>query len=71
MTQYRVTQTEFTDADGEHFQTYHYFPIGTLVELVSLEDSDAPYTVAVDGPDAGCFQYVPYACMEIVPEGTV
>lgn len=65
MTQYRITQTEYTDPYGEHYSCYHLFDVGTLVE-VKDNHPETPSVEAIDGPDIGTYQYVPYACMEAV-----
>ena len=70
MTQhYRIIKNDFTDEYGEYHSTFHHFSVGTLVEMYEDDGTVAPKMVAVDGPDEGGRQYVPYDCMEAVVLG--
>lgn len=65
--QYRVITQEYTDPkNGTYYSSYHHFDVGTLVELKSDDGTDTPHFVAVSGPDIGCGQFVPYACLEAI-----
>lgn len=66
MTQYRIVANDFTNKYGEYYSEFHHFPVGTLVEMACDDGTDTPHFVAVSGPDIGCGQFVPYACLEAI-----